>query len=104
MRANQKVNDSIVADWKFSKENVKSGSLQNGNLVIEDASQNGNDLELVTVGDSSSPELEKIMKWSEDDYDNLANVDSIQFDNYKNAPAGRYFKTTNDAPINDGDI
>ena len=98
--ADQKVNDSIVADWKFSKENVKSGSLQNGNLVIEDASQNGNDLELVTVGDSSSPELEKIMKWSEDDYDHLANVDSIQFDNYKNAPAGRYFKTTNDAPIN----
>ena len=40
------------------------------------------------------------MKWSEDDYDHLANVDSIQFDNYKNAPAGRYFKTTNDAPIN----
>ena len=44
------------------------------------------------------------MKWSEDDYDNLVNVDSIQFDNYKNAPAGRYFKTTNNAPINDGDI
>jgi Concanavalin A-like lectin/glucanases superfamily/Calcineurin-like phosphoesterase len=99
--ADHKVNDSIVADWKFSKENVKSGSLQNGNLVIKDASQNGNDLELVTVGDSSSKELEKIMKWSEDDYDNLVNVDSIQFDNYKNAPAGRYFKTTNNAPIND---
>ena len=67
--ADQKVNDSIVADWKFSKENVKSGTLENGNMIIEDASQNGNDLELVTVGDSSSPELEKIMKWSEDDYD-----------------------------------
>ncbi|WP_241481490.1 LamG-like jellyroll fold domain-containing protein [Mesobacillus campisalis] len=98
--ADQKVNDRIVADWKFSKEYVKSGSLQVGNLVIEDASQNGNDLELVTVGDPSSEELETIMKWSEEDYDNLADVASIQFDNYKNAPAGRYFKTAEDAPIN----
>ena len=93
-----------MADWKFSKEYVKSGTIENGNMIIEDASQNGNDLELVTIGDSSSPELENIMKWSEDDYDNLENVDSIQFDNYKNAPAGRYFKTTNDAPINSEDI
>ena len=98
--AAQKENTSIVADWKFSKEHVKSGTIENGNMIIEDASQNGNDLELVTVGDSSSPELEKIMKWSEDDYDNQENVDSIQFDNYKKAPVGRYFKTTNDAPIN----
>ncbi len=48
-----------MADWKFSKEHVKSGTIENGNLIIEDASQNGNDLELVTMGDSSSPELEK---------------------------------------------
>ena len=98
--ANQKETEGIVADWKFSKEHVKSGSIENGNLIIEDASQNGNDLELVTVGDSSSPELEGMIRWSEDDYYNQENIDSIQFDNYKNAPAGRYFKTTTNAPIN----
>lgn len=98
--ANQKETEGIVADWKFSKEHVKSGSIENGNLIIEDASQNGNDLELVTVGDSSSPELESMIRWSEDDYYNQENVNSIQFVNYKNAPAGSYFKTINNAPIN----
>ncbi|WP_428909746.1 LamG-like jellyroll fold domain-containing protein [Niallia sp. Krafla_26] len=96
----QQENDHIVANWKFSKDYVKSGSIQNGDLIIEDASQNGNDLQLVTVGDASSPDLKNIMKWSEDDYDNQEHIDSIQFANYKNAPAGRYFKTTNEAPIN----
>ena len=91
---------SIVADWKFSKQYVKSGTLENGNMIIEDASQNGNDLELVTTGDSTSPELENIMKWSEEDYDQKENIDSIQFNNYKKAPVGRYFRTTEDAPIN----
>ena len=98
--ADQKETESIVADWKFSKEHVKSGSIENGNLIIEDASQNGNDLELVTVGDSSSPDLDSMIRWSEDDYYNQENVNSIQFVNYKNAPAGRYFKTTTNAPIN----
>jgi hypothetical protein len=96
----QKESDSIVADWKFSKQHVKSGTIESGNLIIEDASKNGNDLELVTIGDPSSPELENMMKWSEDDYNNQANADSLQFANYKNSPAGRYLKTTNNAPIN----
>ncbi|WP_249365412.1 LamG-like jellyroll fold domain-containing protein [Cytobacillus citreus] len=96
----QKEKDSIVADWKFSKEHVKAGSIENGNLIIEDASKNGNDLELVTIGDKSSPELDNMMKWSEEDYYDQENVDSLQFANYKNAPVGRYFKTINDAPIN----
>jgi hypothetical protein len=96
----KQVTNSIVADWKFSKDYVKSGAIENGNIIIEDASKNGNDLELVTVGDSSSPDLEGLVKWSEEDYYNLANVESLQFANYKNAPAGRYLKTTNGAPIN----
>ena len=75
-------------------------NIENGNMIIEDASQNGNDLELVTTGDSTSPELENIMKWSEEDYDQKENIDSIQFNNYKKAPVGRYFRTTEDAPIN----
>ncbi|TYR80664.1 Ig domain-containing protein [Priestia megaterium] len=99
-RGGKKEPDSIVADWKFSKQYVKSGAIEDGNLVIEDASKNGNDLELVTVGDPSTPELENMIKWSEEDYHDKENVDTLQFANYKNAPAGRYLKTTNDAPIN----
>jgi hypothetical protein len=96
----QEESDSIVADWKFSKQHVKSGTIENGNLVIEDASKNGNDLELVTIGDPASAELENMIKWSEEDYDNQKNVDTLQFSNYKNAPAGRYLRTTKDAHIN----
>ena len=40
------------------------------------------------------------MKWSEEDYDQKENIDGIQFNNYKKAPVGRYFRTTEDAPIN----
>ncbi|MEJ9231403.1 metallophosphoesterase [Peribacillus butanolivorans] len=91
---------NIVADWKFSKQHVKSGSIDKGNLIIEDASKQGNDLELITIGDQASPELKNIIKWSEEDYHNQEKVDSLQFANYKNAPSGRYFKTMKDAPIN----
>ncbi|MFZ7946236.1 LamG-like jellyroll fold domain-containing protein [Neobacillus sp. 19] len=98
--AKKESKSSIMADWKFSKDYVKSGAIETGDIIIQDASKNGNDLELVTVGDLSSPELEGMMKWSEDDYDHLANVDSLQFSNSKKASAGRYFKTIKDAPIN----
>ncbi|GHI01580.1 LamG-like jellyroll fold domain-containing protein [Neobacillus kokaensis] len=98
--AAKKDTTSIVADWKFSKEHVKSGTIDHGNIIIEDVSKNGNDLELVTVGDSSSPELEGIMKWSSDNYHNLADVESLQFSNDKKASVGRYLKTIQNAPIN----
>lgn len=90
----------FVAHWKFSKDYVKSGSLQNGDLVICDASGNGNDLRLVTVGDASSAEASEVLKWSEDNGNNLSGVHSLEFSNYKNAPVGRCFRTGDDAPIN----
>ncbi|MDM5283811.1 LamG-like jellyroll fold domain-containing protein [Peribacillus frigoritolerans] len=91
---------SIVANWKFTKQHVKSGSIDKGNLIIEDTTQQGNDLELVTIGDPASPELKNMLKWSEEDYYAQDKVDSLKFANYENAPAGRYFKTKRDAPIN----
>ncbi|MFB7642445.1 LamG-like jellyroll fold domain-containing protein [Peribacillus butanolivorans] len=96
----EKDRSNIVADWKFSKQHVKSGSIDNGNLIIEDASKQGNDLKLVTIGDQASPELNNMIKWSEEDYHNQEKVDSLQFANYKNAHSGRYFKTIKEAPIN----
>jgi hypothetical protein len=41
-----------------------------------------------------------MLKWSEEDYYAQDKVDSLKFANYENAPAGRYFKTKRDAPIN----
>ena len=82
-----------MANWKFSKQHVKSGSIDKGNLIIEDTSKQGNDLELVTIGDPASPELKNMIKWSEEDYYDQEKVDSLKFANYENAPSGRYFKT-----------
>ena len=51
-----KKESSTVADWRLSSQFVLEGSLEQGNLVIEDASGNGNNLKLVTVGDFNDPE------------------------------------------------
>ncbi|WP_144528488.1 LamG-like jellyroll fold domain-containing protein [Peribacillus simplex] len=91
---------NIVANWKFTKQHVKSGSIDKGNLLIEDTSKHGNDLELVTIGDPASPELKNMIQWSEEDYHDQEKVDSLKFANYENAPSGRYFKTKKNAPIN----
>ncbi|MFD6210047.1 LamG-like jellyroll fold domain-containing protein [Peribacillus sp. NPDC060253] len=91
---------NILADWKFTKQHVKSGSIDKGNLIIEDTSKHGNDLELVTIGDPASPELKNMLQWSKEDYYNQEKMDSLKFANYENAPSGRYFKTKKDAPIN----
>ncbi|WP_231514875.1 LamG-like jellyroll fold domain-containing protein [Oceanobacillus salinisoli] len=90
----------VLAHWKFSKDYVKSGSIESGDLLLEDASGNGNTLALETVGDASSEEMEDMVRWSEDDYANDETIQSIEFGNYKQAPVGRYFRTTDDAPIN----
>ncbi|MGG4264481.1 LamG-like jellyroll fold domain-containing protein [Peribacillus simplex] len=90
----------IVANWKFTKQFVKSGSIDKGNLILEDTSKQGNDLELMTIGDPASPELKNMIQWSEEDYYDQQEGGSMKFANYKKAPSGRYFKTKKDAPIN----
>ncbi|WP_057915507.1 LamG-like jellyroll fold domain-containing protein [Peribacillus muralis] len=92
--------DTILADWKFTRQHVKSGSIDEGNLMIEDASKHGNDLEMVTIGDTASPEIKKLIQWSEDDIHDREDVDSLEFTNRENGPSGRYFKTKKGAPIN----
>lgn len=99
--ASSNTDNHVRADWKFSQDGVGSGTLENGDLVMTDVSGNGNDLVLETIGDASSEELGDVLKWSEDNYDNDANVQSLEFGNYKGAPVGRYFETVEDAPIND---
>ncbi len=44
------VSASTVADWQFNEDNIKSGSISSGDLVLKDASGNGNDLTMRTSG------------------------------------------------------
>ncbi|MGG4152824.1 LamG-like jellyroll fold domain-containing protein [Peribacillus muralis] len=91
---------TILADWKFTRQHVIKGSIDEGSLMIEDVSKHGNDLEMVTIGDPSSPEIKNVIQWSEEDYHDHDGAESLKFDNKKNALSGRYFKTKKDAPIN----
>ncbi|PJN89056.1 LamG-like jellyroll fold domain-containing protein [Bacillus sp. mrc49] len=91
---------TILADWKFTRQHVKSGSIDKGNLMIEDTSKHGNVLEMATIGDAASPELKGLIQWSEEDYHDREGVDSLEFANQENGPSGRYFKTKKNAPIN----
>ncbi|MCD8049680.1 MAG: carbohydrate binding domain-containing protein [Clostridia bacterium] len=45
--------DYVKADWKFTQSQVASGSIESGQMVITDASGNGNDLEMRTYGSYS---------------------------------------------------
>lgn len=90
----------VVAYWKFSKEYVKSGTIETGDLVLQDASGNGNDLVMQTFGDSRSVETENILKWSNSTYGNASNGQSLEFVNDKYAPVGCYFSTSDNAMIN----
>jgi hypothetical protein len=90
----------ITADWQFSKQNIKSGSIDTGDLVMQDASGNGNDLELKTTGDANSSEKANIIKWSSLNSENTSTGESLEFNNYKGAPVGIYLSTVSGAPIN----
>lgn len=90
-----------LAHWKFSPHYVRSGSLESNDLVLTDLAGQGNDLRLVTVGDASHPDADKVLQWSEDDYHNRADVGSVLFNNTKTGPVQKYFETVETAPVND---
>lgn len=52
----------VVADWKFQQAN-STGSIENKDLVIKDATGNGNDLVMQTYGDG---DLSGVVSWSDD--------------------------------------
>ncbi len=83
----------IIAHWKFSQDNVVEGTLAAGDLRLGDLSGLGNNLQLVTTGNPNSSEAGNMLKWSEDG-------NSLVFNNYRNAPVGKYFKTVADAMVN----
>ncbi len=90
---------TVLADWKFSDNYAKSGtSLEDRSLVLEDVSGNGNDLQLVTVGDLE----ENTLSWSDDDYYDSDQEGSLKLENDTNDTTreGQYFRTVDSAPIN----
>ncbi|WP_166245392.1 S-layer homology domain-containing protein [Paenibacillus turpanensis] len=90
-----------VVHWKFDPSYAKSGSLESGDLVLADLTNQGNDLKLVTVGNAALPEVNEVLKWSEDDYHGHADARSLLFNNKKTGPVQRYFETVSSAPMND---
>ncbi|WP_169081293.1 LamG-like jellyroll fold domain-containing protein [Paenibacillus sp. PL91] len=79
--------DSLVADWVFSEENVQSGtSIAAGNLVIKDRSGHNNDL---IMAEAKNP-IDKRLSFTADG--------ALDFTNAKDE--GHYLTTVNDAPIN----
>ncbi|OBZ12643.1 hypothetical protein A7975_16735 [Bacillus sp. FJAT-26390] len=80
-------NDSLVADWVFSEDNVLPGtSIAAGNLVIKDRSGNNNDLRMA---EASNP-TDKRLSFTADG--------ALAFANAKKE--GHYLTTVKEAPIN----
>ncbi|WP_299742886.1 LamG-like jellyroll fold domain-containing protein [uncultured Rossellomorea sp.] len=94
------ITESIVADWKFQKEYVKSGSINEANLIIEDTSGNENNLQLTSATKDGTISGSPFIQWSEEDYYNEDAVESLEFKNKKSYSEGQYFHTVDDAPIN----
>lgn len=79
----------VVAEWIFSEDYTVSGtSIEEGNLVIQDASGRGNDLKLVTAGNPA----EMILSFTSDGALDFA------YDPIKGR--GQYLTTVDEAPIN----
>lgn len=90
-----KLDKEIVADWCFNINSVKSGAVNNGNLIINDNSNNNNLLEMVNVG--KVKDFTKYLKWGE-------NNNCLKFNNSVRNGEGIYFETNSEAMINSLDF
>ncbi|MGM0754168.1 MAG: LamG-like jellyroll fold domain-containing protein [Bacillota bacterium] len=89
---------AIAAHWIFSKDYIQSGTITGKDLVMRDVSGNANHLRLINLDDSN----QKIpsIRWSEEDYDQKDEVETLQFHHKKSDAGGQYFQTDKDAPLN----
>lgn len=88
-------NNTIAANWKFDEKSVKSGSIENNDLVISDLSGNGNDIYL-TGKDAS-----KYIEFSDEKMYNET-TGSLMLNNEKQRILGKgvEFLTSKNAKIN----
>lgn len=94
----------VRADWKFDTRYFKSGSLEENNLIITDASGNGNDLKLnverVPQGETASA----YMAFQADNIFGDKETESLWMTplNVKDGKkTGAFFETVAEAPINE---
>lgn len=79
----------VVADWIFTVDYVKRGtSIEEGNLVIQDASGNGNDLHVTQAGDPT----ETMLSFTPDG--------ALEFAYDETRGRGQYLTTNDEAPVN----
>lgn len=90
-------NKQIYADWRFDKESIKSGSIEDENLIIKDYSGNGNDLEMQTYGDAE--DYNKYINFSDETMDE-STKGSLVINGDSENKTGADFITVKDAPIN----
>ena len=94
----------VEADWKFGSEGVQSGTIAGGDLVLEDQSGNGNDLEMRLFAggsetqDASAADWTQYLSFSEDSM--TGEGSSMIFDGDTDTGTGADFITVEDAPIN----
>lgn len=91
----QKQEFSVVADWKFGQEGVKSGTIAEGNLVIKDQTGNGNDLKMQVY---NSGNQEEYVAFSQNSMTGQGG--SMVFNGENSTKTGVDFITVDGAPIN----
>jgi hypothetical protein len=82
------------AHWQFAQSRIKSGSIEEVSLILEDISGNGNALQLATIGDQAQRYVRGILQWTSDG-------SSLQFNNRKDNAVRHYFQTANGSPLNE---
>lgn len=103
--------DYVAADWKFDKQSgVSSGSIAEGNLILKDQTNHGNDLKMQLYVNSQPTEDTKAANWenylsfSDDSMTGQGGSMIFNGDNGttdKNSRTGADFITVDNAPIND---
>ena len=96
------VSPNIVVDWKFDSDYFKSGSLATNDLVIWDASGNGNNLQLNTQRVPQGQNAASYMSFGIDSISGAAETESLQMGpSSGNKKEGAFFETVTEAPMNE---
>ena len=99
----QKMSDNIAVDWKFDSEYCKSGSLESNDLIIRDASGNGNDLRLNTERIADGENAASYMMFVKDNIYGEEVTECLRM-GPENTEIGKktgvFFETVADAPVN----
>lgn len=94
------VSPNTVVDWKFDTDYFKSGSLETNDLIIWDASGNGNNLQLNTERVSPGQNADSYIKFNADSIVGDGETESVQMQPSAKK-TGAFFETVEGAPMNE---